>query len=147
MKICSACLLGINCRYDGGNNLDKCPERIVLEYTNHGLIPICPEQLGGLPTPRNGARIVQGDGYDVLEGRSKVLTDDGQDVTAQYIRGAYEVLRIAKALDISGSILKQGSPSCGSGFTQGGYSKRSVVKGDGVTAALLKKNGIEVYCE
>jgi len=144
MILVSACLAGINCNYKGESK----PNEKIIELIKRGkAIPICPEQLGGLTTPRSGARILSGNGDDVLDGKSKLITDDGQDVTQQYLRGAYETLRIAKEFDVSIAILKQGSPSCGNGYTQGGKEYRKLVEGDGVTTALLKKNGIKVYSE
>jgi len=147
MKLCSACLLGLNCRYDGKSNIEKARPKLLREYQEGRLIPICPEQLGGLPTPRSGARISKGDGSDVLDGNSRLLTDDGNDVTEQYFRGAYETLRIAQDLKIQEVILKQKSPSCGCGYTQGGLDKRATINGNGVTTALLKKEGIRVLSE
>ncbi len=144
MILVSACLAGINCNYKGESR----PNKKVIELVRSGkAIPICPEQLGGLSTPRSGARILTNNGNDVLDGKSRLITDDGQDVTEQYLRGAYEVLKLVKEINISKAILKQGSPSCGNGKTQGGKDIRKLVLGDGVTVALLKKNGIEVYSE
>ena len=147
MKLCSACLLGLECRYDGKSNLEKAPEELLQEYKNGNLIPVCPEQLGGLSTPRSGARILSGDGKDVLDKNSRVSTDNDHDVTEQYLKGAYETLKIAQDLNIQEAILKQKSPSCGCGYIQGGLEQRALVKGDGVTAALLKRNGITVKTE
>lgn len=142
MKLCSACLLGLECRYDGKSNLEKASEQILKEFKEGRIIPVCPEQLGGLSTPRSGSRISFGDGNDVLDGKSRVLTDDGQDVTSQYIKGAYETLKIAKYLNIKRVIFKQKSPSCGCGYIQSGLNERETVEGDGVTTSLLKRNGI-----
>ena len=147
MKLCSACLLGLECRYDGKSNLENASEQLLQEFRDGAIIPICPEQLGGLPTPRSGSRIYSGDGNDVLDGKSKLITDDGQDVTQQYIRGAYEALKIAQELGIKEAILKQKSPSCGCGYTYGGSTKRILIEGDGVTTALFKRNGISVKTE
>jgi len=140
MKIVSACLAGINCRYDGKNKLNRKVQALVKKGE---AIVICPEQLGGLSTPREPASLT-GDGYDVLKGRAKVLTKSGKDVTKNFIKGTKEVLRLAKLLKVKEAILKSKSPSCGSGRIL--VSDR-LVKGDGVTAALLKKNGIKVYTE
>jgi len=147
MKLCSACLLGVNCNFMGGNSIENSSDRLLEGYKRGNLIPVCPEQFGGLPTPRSGAQILESDGSIVLNGESKVITDEGEDVTRQYIKGAYETLKIANALKIKEVILKQGSPSCGCGFTQGGLNSRQLVKGAGVTVALLKLNGIKVYTE
>ena len=147
MKLCSACLLGINCRYDGKSNVERARPELLKEYQEGKLIPVCPEQLGGLSTPRSGARISYGDGNNVLDGNSRLLTDDGHDVTEQYLRGAYETLKIAQDLKIKEAILKQKSPSCGCGYMQGGLDKRETINGNGVTAALLKRGGIRVLSE
>jgi len=140
MKIVSACLAGINCKYDGKNKLNRKVRALIKKGE---AIVVCPEQLGGLPTPREPANLT-GDGKDVLEGRAKVLTRSGKDVTKNFIRGAREVLRLAKLLRVKEAILKARSPSCGSGRV---WISGRVRKGDGVTAALLKKNGIKVYTE
>jgi len=147
MKLCSACLVGLECCYDGKSNLKRASSALLEEYKISKLIPICPEQLGGLPTPRSGVRISCGDGNNVLDGESRMLTDDGQDVTQQYVKGAYEALKIANDLGINEVVLKQKSPSCGCGYTQGGLDERKMVEGDGVTAALFKRNGISVKTE
>ena len=144
MILVSACLAGIRCNYKGESK----PNKQVIKLVKNGMaIPVCPEQLGGLPTPRSNARIINGDGFDVLEGKSKLITDDGEDVTEQYLKGAQEVLKIIKNFNISMVILKQGSPSCGCGYIQGGKDSRKIVRGDGVTTALLKRNGIRVFTE
>jgi uncharacterized protein YbbK (DUF523 family) len=134
----SACLLGIDCRYDGGN----CRSEEALGLIDSvDLVPVCPEQLGGLPTPRPGADIHGGDGYDVLDGSARVVSDDGTDVTAEFINGARQVLKIARLYGASTALLKQRSPSCGCGQICRGTD---VVPGDGVTAALLKREGLQV---
>lgn len=132
MKLCSACLLGINCAYHGKSKTNV----KVLELTKKEiLIPVCPEQLGGLPTPRPAAEIKNG----------RVITKDGQDDTQSYQKGAEEVLKIAKLLNIKEAILKQRSPSCGSGQIRN--LSGEIIKGDGITTALLKRNGIKVISE
>jgi len=142
MILISACLIGINCKYNGKNNavpfLDNLPKHIV---------PICPEQLGGLPTPRPQAEIILGDGKDVLEGNAKVITKKGNDVTKNFIFGAKQVLKIAQVCGAKEAILKAHSPSCGSGLIYDGSFKGKLKKGDGVTAALLKKKGIKILSE
>ena len=129
----SACLLGIRCRYDGGRlpPLPRNPEEV--------WIPVCPEQLGGLPTPRSPARIMGGDGEAVLEGKARVMNETGEDVTDRFLLGAEEVLRIAQALRVGKAILKERSPSCGVRWTHNG---EGLVEGMGVTAALLHREGI-----
>ena len=134
MKICSACLLGVNCRYDGNAKPD---EKVLKLAKEEILIPICPEQLGGLSTPRKPAE-QQGE---------KVITKDGEDVTENFNRGGQQVLRIAKLLNIKTAILKQRSPSCGCGKIYDGTFSGKIIKGDGITAALLQKNGFKVISE
>jgi uncharacterized protein YbbK (DUF523 family) len=141
--ICSACLLGIECNYRGGSNLNS---RVLKLLDKNILIPVCPEQLGGLPTPRENAEIV-GDGYMVLDGRGKVVTCSGKDVTQYFVKGAMETLRIVKLYGIGSAILKQCSPSCGSGKIYDGTFSERLVSGDGVTTALLKRNGVKVFSE
>jgi uncharacterized protein YbbK (DUF523 family) len=107
------------------------------------LIPICPEVLGGFPTPRPDARTT-GDGADVLDGKERVLESDGTDVTKKFIKGAQEVLRFAKKVGIKEAILKARSPSCGCGKI---WVNGRLIDGDGVLTALLKRNGIKVITE
>ena len=134
----SACLLGVRCRYDGRDALR--PELQAL-LAGRTVIPVCPEQLGGLPTPRPAAQPCGGDGHDVLDGRAAVRTDDGADVTAQFRRGAEEVLKIAQLYGADEALLKARSPSCGCGRV---WRDGAVQDGDGVTAAALKRKGIRV---
>ena len=103
----------------------------------HTLIPICPEQMGGLATPRMPAERKAGG----------VFTENGTDVTVQYGRGAAEALRLAKLYGCTHAILKERSPSCGSGQIYDGSFSRALIPGDGVTAQLLKANGIVVLGE
>ena len=134
MKLCSACLLGINCRYDGKS---KPNNKIIDLLKKEVLIPICPEQLGGLSTPREPAELRYG----------KVFTESGEDISENFKKGAEETLRLAKMLNIKEAILKQRSPSCGCGQVYDGTFSGKVVKGDGVTTALLKENKIRVISE
>jgi uncharacterized protein YbbK (DUF523 family) len=144
MKVCSACLLGIECRYDGRSK----PNEKVLELSKQEvLIPICPEQLGGLPTPRTASEIQGGFGEEVINGKSYVKTLNGENVTEQYIRGAEISLNIAKMYNIKEAILKQKSPSCGCGKSFDGTFTDTLIDGDGVTTALFKKHGLEVITE
>ena len=126
----SACLLGMNCRYDGSHNY--CPELEKL-MEEHILIPVCPERRGGLDTPREPAER-QGD-------------RDGTDVTDAYIRGAQETLRLAKEYDCRYAIFKERSPSCGAGVIYDGNFSHTRVPGDGMTTQLLRANGIIVLGE
>ena len=136
MILVSGCLVGLNCKYSGGNNYD---ERIFNLVKAGKVIPICPEQLGGLKTPRNPAEIQEKDG-----GR-KVITYEGEDVTKEYYRGAEEVLALAKKLDVKEVILQPRSPSCGKGIIYDGTFSKTKVEGNGIAADLLIKNGIKVY--
>ncbi len=144
MRLCSACLLGINCRYDGRT---KSNSRLIEIAKDGSLIPVCPEQLGGQATPRPDAEIFGGDGSDVLAGRAKVIEPGGNDVTKNFVSGAEEVLKIARILGVKEVILKQRSPSCGCAQIYDGTFSKKIIKGDGVTAALLKQNGIKVITE
>ncbi len=135
----SACLLGINCRYDGGNSRR---EEIVELFEKEGGIPVCPEQLGGLPTPRKAAQFEVTDGAGVLDGKGRIKTvEGGMDVTDAFTRGAKEVLKIALMSGIKKAYLKDRSPSCGVNRV---YIDGSLEKGRGVTAAILERNGIEI---
>ncbi len=134
----SACLVGLKTRYDATGAVDPSVHRLFLEGK---IIPLCPEQLGGLPTPRPRAEIASGSGEDVLDGRSAVIAEDGTDVTIQFLRGASEVLRVAKELGIKRFYLKDKSPSCGAGRI---YIRDKLAKGNGVCAAALLRAGIEV---
>ncbi len=143
MKIVSACLLGINCAYDGKNRINE----NVMKLLHEGIIPVCPEQLGGQSTPRPASEITGGTGKDVLEGKAKVVEKDGTEITTPFLKGAYEVLKMAKALDIKEAVMKARSPSCGCGKIYDGTFSRKLIDGDGVTTALLKKNGIRVVTD
>ncbi len=149
MKLCSACLLGIKCRFDGKS---KPNEKVLGLSKKEILVPVCPEQLGGLKTPRTGSGISGGDGWMVISGKAKVMNRKKEDWTKYYILGAKEALKIAKIFNIEIAILKQGSPSCGCGEVfqwkaiNGKLTNRRR-KGDGVTTALFKKRGIRVITE
>jgi len=136
----SACLIGINCKYNRGNNLNKKIKKLAEKSR---AIPVCSEQLGGLSTPREPANLT-GDGYDVLRGKAKVLTKSGEDVTSNFVKGAKEALKISKLFKVKKAILKARSPSCGCGET---WISGCIAKGDGVCAALLKRNGIKICSE
>lgn len=144
MILVSGCLLGINCRYDGGNNRSNA---LLEQLSAEGIVPVCPEQLGGLTTPRAPAEIQGGEGIDVLVGHARVVTKEGKDVTAAFLKGAEETLRLALQMDIDRAVLKARSPSCGCGLIYDGSFSGLKKVGDGVTAALLKKNGIVVLTE
>ncbi len=123
----SACLAGLCTRYDGKYKADN---RCLQELAGMHWIPVCPEQLGGLSTPRIAADLSGGDGHDVLAGQALVVDKNGRDVTTNFIHGARQVLAIARAQQIEHALLKARSPSCGLGHPVG------------VTAALLRENGI-----
>ncbi len=132
--LCSACLLGINCRYDGRSNLN---EKVLRLAKNHILIPVCPEQLGGLPTPREYSERKE----------KRVFTKSGKEVTENFEKGAKEVLKIAKLFGIKIAVLKENSPSCGVRKIYDGTFSKRLIEGSGVTAELLKKNKIKVISE
>jgi uncharacterized protein YbbK (DUF523 family) len=144
MKLVSACLMGVHCRFDGKSSLDTDIQQLVIEGK---AVPVCPEQIGGLSTPRLPAEIIGGTGEDVLDGKAKVVNIEGEDVTEAFIRGAKEVLRIAKTVGATEAILKERSPSCGSNVIYNGTFQGIKQAGNGVTAALLKRNGIQVKSE
>ena len=130
----SACLLGISCRYDG----DSKPHPLAEELARrHQLVPVCPEQLGGLPTPRPPAER-RGD---------RVITRAGGDVTAQYRRGAEATWKLCRLLDCQAAVLKERSPSCGSGEIYDGTFTGTRISGDGVTAETLRAQGIRIVGE
>ena len=105
---------------------------------------VCPEELGGLLTPRERAEFLEGEGKDVISGKGKIITSSGKDITSQMIRGAKKVLAMAKKHDIRYAIMKKNSPSCGCGKI---YRKGVLVKGDGVTTALLKREGFKIIAK
>lgn len=144
MIIISACLCGVDCKYSGNNNYN---ERVYELYNSGNAILVCPEQLGGLPTPRHPAEIVEGTAEDVLNGNAKVMNNHGEDVTEQFIKGAKETLKIVKSSGCTKAILKSKSPSCGLGKIYSGSFDGILIEGAGVTARLLLDNGIEVLTE
>lgn len=130
----SACLLGVNCRYNGGGELR---EELVALSKKHHLIPVCPETYGGLATPRDPAEII-GD---------KVITCNGADVTAQYEKGAVEVAKLASLFDCKYAIMKERSPSCGYGKVYDGSFSKTLIDGNGRASDLLSQNGVQVFGE
>lgn len=132
----SACLLGTPCRYDGTGKLEPALKR--LRAQGHTLVPVCPEVLGGLPTPRPPAER-QPDG--------RVVTREGVDVTAEYRSGAERALKLAREHSCTLAILKERSPSCGHGQIYDGTFSRTLVPGSGAAAQLLEEHGISVYGE
>ncbi|MGN8274628.1 DUF523 domain-containing protein [Pseudomonas sp. SMN5] len=141
----SRCLLGHRVRYDGGASgpfdqlqqwLDECR-----------VVPLCPEVAGGLPTPRAAAEIAGGQGAQVLDGQVAVITTDGEDVSAQFLSGAHQALALVREHGIRIAVLKANSPSCGNLLTYDGTFAGVKVSGEGVTAALLKRHGVQVFNE
>ncbi len=131
----SACLLGCACRYDGQSKPISPWVRSLMKKVT--LIPVCPEILGGLPTPRPPAEIV-GD---------RVINAEGNDVTDAYRKGAEEALRLCKLYNAQGIVLRDKSPSCGKGRIYDGSFSRRLTDGDGITAALFLEAGVPVYSE
>lgn len=140
----SACLAGIPSRFDGTGSR----EQVVAELVEQGrAVLVCPEVDGGLGTPRPPAEIVGGDGSDVLDGRARVVTEAGDDVTEAYLKGARIALEVARREGAEVAILKARSPSCGRDQIYDGTHTRTLTAGDGVTAALLRRNGITVLTD
>lgn len=135
MILVSACLAGINCKFNGTN---KENEKIVELIKAGKAIPLCPEQLVGLPTPRKACE-------GPIDG--KTFSEDKEDFTELFTKGAEETLRLCKKYNCTKAILKAGSPSCGSNKIHDGSFSGKLIDGDGITAKLLKENGIEVISE
>ena len=130
----SACLYGEKCRYDAKDNLLPCLDLLKERFI---LIPVCPEVTGGLETPRKPSEITGG----------KVVMNDGRDVTREYEKGALAALEAALKNGCRIALMKAKSPSCGSGRIYDGTFSKVLTDGDGITSALLKKNGIKVFDE
>lgn len=138
--VVSACLLGSPVRHDGRDK--KCSHPILQQWTEEGrIVSVCPEMLGGLPTPRPPAEIVAGGGP------LRVVARDGREVTEAFESGARATAGAANAFGARVAILKEGSPSCGSSFVYDGTFSSTRVAGEGVAAALLRKRGIAVFSE
>ena len=130
----SACLLGVNCKYNGGNNYN---ENIEEYLRDKEIIPICPEIYGGLPTPRVPSEIRN----------NKVFTEDNIDVTENFKKGAEETLKLAKRLGVTKALLKSKSPSCGYKKIYDGTFTNQLIDGNGITTRLLLENGFEILTE
>jgi uncharacterized protein YbbK (DUF523 family) len=141
----SRCLLGHRVRYDGGASGPFDQLQIWLDEGR--VVPLCPEVAAGLPTPRAAAEIRGGQGGEVLDGQASVLTTEGEDVSAQFLSGACQALGLVQQHGIRIAILKANSPSCGNLLTYDGTFSGVKVSGEGVTAALLKRNGVQVFSE
>ncbi|MEN5091238.1 DUF523 domain-containing protein [Pseudomonas protegens] len=141
----SRCLLGHRVRYDGGASG---PFDQLAAWLQEGrVVALCPEVAGGLPTPRAAAEIPGGQGVDVLEGRAPVMTTEGEDVSAEFLSGARQALELVEKHGIRIAVLKANSPSCGNVLTYDGTFSGIKVQGEGVTAALLQRHGVQVFSE
>lgn len=134
MYIVSGCLAGLCCRYDGKDNAD---ERVMELVRKGQAVPVCPEQLGGLPTPRPGCEIIG----------NSIMSEQGFDASESFLRGAEEALKLTKLVGAKKAILKSRSPSCGSGKIYDGTFSRTLIDGDGIFAAMLKREGVEIETE
>jgi len=145
MILVSSCLLGLYAKYDGTITNTA---SLLLKYSHWGqYIPICPEQQGGLSTPRQPAEIIGGTGAEVLKGDKLVRNALGEDVTAQFIKGAQQALEFTKLVFVNAAILKEQSPSCGKHLIHNGEFVGNLIPGQGVTVALLTNHQIPVYSE
>jgi uncharacterized protein YbbK (DUF523 family) len=141
----SRCLLGHRVRYDGGAHG---PYDLLQQWQDEGrIVPLCPEVAGGLPTPRPPAEIPGGQGSQVLDGARPVLTNAGADVTAAFVAGAGIALRLVLDQGLRIAVLKARSPSCGNTQNYDGSFSGTLIAGEGVTAALLRRHGVQVFNE
>jgi len=142
----SSCLLGEPVRYDGCPA--PCEHPVLIRWLAEGrIVPCCPEIAGGLGTPRAPVELTSGDGGALLEGRSQALGLDGKDATLPFLEGALAALALCRRLDIRLAVLKERSPTCGSSCIHDGTFTGKLVPGEGVTTALLRRHGIEVFSE
>ncbi len=142
----SGCLMGQKVRYHGGDEL--CDSPIIKQWQMEGrIISICPEVSAGLPVPRPSSEIVGGTGEDVLKGNARVITRTGIDRTAAFTTGANNALAITQMHHIKMAILKKNSPSCGNTTVYDGHYRGQLIDGSGVTATILKMNGVRVFNE
>lgn len=145
MILVSSCLLGIHSKYDGSLNNQH---DLLMKYSHLGqYLPVCPEQLGGLQTPRKPVEIIGGTGSDVLAGTARTENTESVNLTSEFIKGAQETYRLTKIFPIKAAILKERSPSCGVHQIYDGGFRHVIREGSGVTAELLRQNGIEVFSE
>ena len=141
----SACLIGIDCNYKGENNL----ESWVLDLCNkYSVIPVCPEQLGGLTTPRLPSELKQGDG-ELIWGKKEgcVINSKAEEITTQFIFGAKQIMKITRTFDIKYAIMKDKSPSCGVFNIFDGSFSGKLIEGMGVTSAGLYYEGLKIFSE
>jgi uncharacterized protein YbbK (DUF523 family) len=142
----SSCLLGSRVRYDGGAK--RVDDELVARWRVEGrVVAFCPEISGGLPVPRLPAEIVGGDGAAVLDGIARVLTETGEDVTEHFVRGAHRALDAARETGARVALFKESSPSCGNLQIYDGRFAGTLVQGQGVTTALLRRAGVRVFNE
>lgn len=137
----SACLVGFPCRYNGQAKTIRSLQRA---FAQGQLVPFCPELAGGLGVPRERAEIRDGAGEEVWQGKAQVVGESGADLTQFFVKGAQATLLLAKQLGLKKAFLKSHSPSCGAGQVYGGTFNGCLKIGDGVTAALLRKNGFKI---
>lgn len=144
----SACLLGVNCNYKGCHSFDFTKDTVLWEQLlkNYNVIPVCPEQLGGLCTPRIPSELT-GSASDVFGGRALVISKQNVNVTENFVKGARETLRLAKLYNVQFAILKSKSPSCGVNSVYDGTFKGILIPGKGMTAYLLDKEHFNTYSE
>ena len=139
LLLVSACLIGVNCRYNGGSTRI---ESLVRLFEEGKALPVCPEMLGGLSAPRSPCEIVQ-----AADGTERVMDRDGVDRTAAFHEGAERTLSICRAAGIRKAVLQQRSPTCGHGIIYDGTFQSVRIPGNGITARLLEANGIEVLSD
>ncbi len=144
MYIISACLCGVNCKYSGKNNLNSKCEKLLRKGR---AVLVCPEQLGGLQTPREPVELI-GTAEEIIENnKGRAVTKSGEDKTKAFVKGAYETLNIARMSGIDKAILKEGSPSCGCNLVYDGTFSNIKISGKGITAYLLEREGITVFSD
>ena len=141
----SRCLLGHRVRYDGGASGPF--DQLASWQAEGRVVALCPEVAGGLPTPRSPAEIPGGQGAEVLDGSARVLTREGQDVSGEFLDGARQALALAQKHGVRIAVLKAQSPSCGNLLTYDGTFSGTKVAGEGVTTALLRRHGVQVFSE
>lgn len=144
MIMVSACLFGVNCKYNGKSNYNP---RLCHALQGQEILLFCPEQAGGLPAPRPPAEMQGGDGQAVLKGEARVVNTNGEDLTGSFIKGAEEIARLARENKPGLVILKSRSPSCGIGQVYDGSFSSHLQSGDGVASALLKQFGIPIVSD
>lgn len=138
MIIISACLVGVNCKYDGSNNKNEKAYKIFKEGK---AVPVCPEVLGGMNIPRIPCEI------KIISNKRKVMNENGKDQTLKFKTGAQKTLEIAKTIGAKKAILKSKSPSCGFGKIYDGSFSKKFIEGNGITTELLINNNLKVVTE